>query len=118
MQSALLAHGDMARQGSLHFSCRQDCLLGQSLSVVHSTLGNSTVQKWQKEKGGVIFDQLCEMGASLDWTRNQFTLSKEFRLAVDAAFIRLFDRGLIYRLSLSALVNVVNVFIQVRPSIG
>ena len=77
------------------------------------------MEKWQKEKGGVIFDQLCEMGASLDWTRNQFTLSKEFRLAVDAAFIRLFDRGLIYRFSLSALnLNVVNDFTQVRSPIG
>merc|ERR1719150_2472244 len=55
------------------------------------------VESWQKEKGGVILDQLCQLGASLDWTRNQFTRSKEFRLAVDAAFIRLFDRGLIYR---------------------
>ena len=55
------------------------------------------VENWQKEKGGVILDQLCELGASLDWTRNQFTLSKEFKLAVDTAFIRLFERGLIYR---------------------
>ena len=46
-------------------------------------------------------DQLCQLGASLDWSRNQFTLSKEFKLAVDAAFIRLFDRGLIYRLAVT-----------------
>ena len=59
------------------------------------------MENWQKEKGGVILDQLCQLGASLDWSRNQFTLSKEFKLAVDAAFIRLFDRGLIYRLAVT-----------------
>ena len=61
------------------------------------------MENWQKEKGGVILDQLCELGASLDWTRNQFTLSKEFRLAVDAAFIRLFERGLVYRLAVTCI---------------
>ena len=37
------------------------------------------VEKWREEKGGVILDQLRQMGASLDWSRTQFTMSKEFR---------------------------------------
>ena len=43
VHSALVAHGDMASQGFLHFSCKQASLLGQSLSVVHSTFGIGTV---------------------------------------------------------------------------
>jgi hypothetical protein len=49
VHSALLAQGDMAWQGSLHFSCKQDCLLGQSLSVVHSTFGTGTVVAKKKK---------------------------------------------------------------------
>jgi valyl-tRNA synthetase len=55
------------------------------------------VAVWQAEKGGRILDQLCELGASLDWSRAQSTLSPAFRAAVDTAFIRLFEQGLIYR---------------------
>ena len=43
VHSALLAQGAIAKHGSLHFSCKHDCLLGQSLSVVHSTFGIGTV---------------------------------------------------------------------------
>lgn len=53
---------------------------------------------WQQSKGGRILEQLQELGASLDWDRDQFTLSTHFRKAVDTAFIQLFDQGLIYRL--------------------
>ena len=45
----------------------------------------------------MILDQLRQMGASLDWSRTQFTMSQEFRTAVDTAFIRLMDAGLLYR---------------------
>lgn len=37
------------------------------------------------------------LGASVDWTREAFTLSPELSRAVTEAFVRLFDRGLIYR---------------------
>ena len=33
------------------------------------------VVRWQEEKGGRILDQLSQLGASLDWSREQFTLS-------------------------------------------
>ena len=55
------------------------------------------MSSWQREKGSSITSQLCELGASLDWSREQFTLSPQFREAVETAFIRLFDRGLVYR---------------------
>ena len=55
------------------------------------------VGRWKEEKGGVILDQLAQLGASLDWSRTQFTLSPQFVKAVNTAFIRLMDAGLIYR---------------------
>ena len=55
------------------------------------------VETWREEKGGVILDQLAQLGASLDWTRTQFTLGPQFVEAVNTAFIKLMDAGLIYR---------------------
>ena len=55
------------------------------------------VERWRAEKGGVILDQLAQLGASLDWTRTQFTLNPQFVEAVNTAFIKLMDAGLIYR---------------------
>ena len=55
------------------------------------------VDSWKQEKGGIILEQLKQLGASLDWSREQFTMSPEFKLAVNTAFIKLMDAGLIYR---------------------
>ena len=33
----------------------------------------SEVEKWREEKGGIILDQLKQLGASLDWSREQVT---------------------------------------------
>src|SRR5919109_1123869 len=54
---------------------------------------------WQhKEKyGGIITDQIKRMGASCDWTRERFTLDQGLSRAVREAFVRLYERGLIYR---------------------
>lgn len=55
------------------------------------------VQKWQKEKGSNIKNQLRMMGASLDWSREYFTMDENQSHAVVEAFVRLFDENLIYR---------------------
>jgi len=55
------------------------------------------VAKWKEEKGDTILSQLEVLGASLDWDRTQFTLSPELNKSVNAAFIQLFNKGLIYR---------------------
>ncbi|MEO7456130.1 MAG: valine--tRNA ligase, partial [Gemmatimonadaceae bacterium] len=53
--------------------------------------------KFVEETGGVILQQLKSIGASADWTRTAYTFSPELSRAVREAFVRLFDRGLIYR---------------------
>jgi len=47
--------------------------------------------------GGTILRQLRAMGASADWSRTAYTFSPELSGAVREAFVRLFERGLIYR---------------------
>ena len=49
------------------------------------------------ETGGTILEQLKAIGASADWTRTAYTLSPELSVAVREAFVRLYERGLIYR---------------------
>ena len=49
------------------------------------------------ETGGVILQQLKAIGASADWTRTAYTFSPELSGAVREAFVRLYERGLIYR---------------------
>jgi len=50
-----------------------------------------------KETGGVILQQLKSIGASADWSRTAYTFSPELSVSVREAFVRLYERGLIYR---------------------
>ena len=54
-------------------------------------------EQFVAETGGVILQQLKAIGASADWSRTAYTLSPGLSRAVREAFVRLFDRGLIYR---------------------
>jgi valyl-tRNA synthetase len=49
------------------------------------------------ETGGVILEQLRAIGCSADWSRTAYTFSPELSRAVREAFVRLHERGLIYR---------------------
>src|SRR5947209_18650621 len=53
--------------------------------------------KWKEESGGAIVRQLRRLGASLDWSRERFTMDAGLSRAVREAFVRLWDEGLIYR---------------------
>ncbi|MCK4496437.1 MAG: valine--tRNA ligase [Candidatus Aminicenantes bacterium] len=52
---------------------------------------------WKEKYGGVIINQLKKLGASLDWTRERFTLDEGFSKAVRKVFVDLYKEGLIYR---------------------
>ena len=54
-------------------------------------------EQFVAETGGVILQQLKAIGASADWSRTAYTLSPVLSRAVREAFVRLFERGLIYR---------------------
>ena len=55
------------------------------------------VWKWKEESGGQIGTQLRRLGASLDWSRDRFTMDEGCSIAVTKEFVQLYDEGLIYR---------------------
>ena len=55
------------------------------------------VWEWKEESGGTITKQLRRMGASLDWSRERFTMDEGLSDAVREVFVRLHEEGLIYR---------------------
>src|SRR5688572_14706774 len=50
-----------------------------------------------RETGGAILRQLEAIGSSCDWSRTAYTLSPELSRAVREAFVRLYEKGLVYR---------------------
>ena len=55
------------------------------------------VWKWKDEYGGIILKQLRKLGASCDWERERFTMDPGLSRAVREVFVRLFQKGLIYK---------------------
>ena len=55
------------------------------------------VWEWKAHSGGTITRQLRRMGASLDWTRERFTMDDGLSDAVKEVFVRLYEEELIYR---------------------
>jgi valyl-tRNA synthetase len=55
------------------------------------------VWKWKHESGGQITKQMRREGASVDWSRERFTMDEDLTRAVNEVFVRLYDEGLIYR---------------------
>lgn len=53
--------------------------------------------QYREERGDEIFHQLRRLGASADWSRSKFTLDADMQRAVVEAFLRLHEKGLIYR---------------------
>ncbi|MCR4590825.1 MAG: valine--tRNA ligase [Lachnospiraceae bacterium] len=53
--------------------------------------------EWKKEYGGIIVEQLKKMGISCDWDRERFTMDEGCNNAVNEVFVRLYDKGLIYK---------------------
>ncbi len=54
-------------------------------------------EQFVETTGGTILEQLRAIGASADWSRTAYTLSPELSRAVREAFVRLYEKGLIYR---------------------
>ena len=55
------------------------------------------VWKWKAESGDTIKRQMIQMGTSCDWSREHFTLDADLSRAVREVFVRLYEKGLIYR---------------------
>ena len=55
------------------------------------------VWQWRDQYGSTIIRQLRKLGVSCDWQRERFTMDEGLSNAVKEVFIRLFDKGLVYR---------------------
>ena len=55
------------------------------------------IWEWKEQSGGAITQQMRRLGASLDWSRERFTMDPGLSAAVQEVFIRLYREGLIYR---------------------
>jgi valyl-tRNA synthetase len=53
--------------------------------------------EWKEKYGGIILEQLKQLGASCDWKRTRFTMDEEMSAAVIDCFIDLYGKGHIYR---------------------
>ena len=53
--------------------------------------------KWKERYGGRITEQLKKLGSSCDWDRERFTLDEGCSKAVKEVFVKLYNKGLIYR---------------------
>ena len=55
------------------------------------------VWEWKEQSGNTISRQIRRLGASVDWSRDRFTMDPELCEAVTEVFVRLYEEGLIYR---------------------
>ena len=55
------------------------------------------VEQWREKHGGIIFDQLKQLGVSCDWSRATYTQDPEYSRRVLEAFVKLYEHGYIYR---------------------
>lgn len=55
------------------------------------------VWQWKEKHGDIIIQQLKRLGCSCDWQRERFTMDEGYSKAVADVFVKLFNKGLIYR---------------------
>ena len=55
------------------------------------------VWEWKQKSGNTITTQMRRMGASVDWSREYFTMDENLSTVVTETFVRLYEQGLIYR---------------------
>ena len=70
---------------------------GKSKESIGREAFEKEVWDWKKYSGNKITSQLRRLGSSLDWSSERFTLDDEYQHAVQSAFIKLFEDGLIYQ---------------------
>jgi valyl-tRNA synthetase len=55
------------------------------------------VWAWKEQSGSTITNQVRRLGASIDWSREYFTMDEKMSRVVGDVFVRLYEQGLIYR---------------------
>ena len=55
------------------------------------------VWEWKQIHGSIIIDQLKKLGCACDWSRLRFTMDQDYSTSVTEAFVRLYEKRLIYQ---------------------
>ena len=76
---------------------RQLAAEGTGREELGRELFTERVWAWKRQYGSAITDQMKRLGASVDWSREYFTMDDALSIAVKEAFVRLWEQGLIYR---------------------
>ncbi|MHC4932855.1 MAG: class I tRNA ligase family protein, partial [Planctomycetota bacterium] len=75
--------------------------LWKNKKVKRADLGRERFLKevwaWKEEHGNAILQQFRQLGCSCDWSRTAFTMDENLTRAVRVAFVKLWEKGLIYR---------------------
>ena len=87
-------HAGIATQLQVENMLREQ---GTSREALGREKFEETVWAWKEKYGGIITQQIRRLGASCDWTREHFTLDESLSRAVREAFVRLYEKGWIYR---------------------
>ncbi|MCC5868118.1 MAG: valine--tRNA ligase [Gammaproteobacteria bacterium] len=97
-------HASLWQPGTDHAGIATQMVVERQLAAEGSSrqaLGRDAfverVWQWKEQSGGTITRQLRRLGASVDWSRERFTMDPEMTRAVIEVFVRLHEEGLIYR---------------------
>jgi valyl-tRNA synthetase len=97
-------HDTLWQVGTDHAGIATQMVVERQLNAVGETraaLGREEfikrVWEWKGQSGGTISQQLRRLGASVDWSRERFTMDDALSKSVSEAFVRLYEDGLIYR---------------------
>jgi valyl-tRNA synthetase len=87
-------HAGIATQSKVEKELEKEGIKKDSLSRNEFI---NKIYEWKDKHGGIIINQLKKLGCSCDWSREQFTMNKEFSNLVKECFVKLFNDGLIYQ---------------------
>lgn len=87
-------HAGIATQAKVEAKLREE---GTSREEVGREEFLRQTWAWKHEYGDFITKQLRKLGSSCDWSRERFTMDEGCSVAVREAFVRLYEKGLIYQ---------------------
>jgi len=87
-------HAGIATQNVVERSLREEGLTREDLGREEFV---RRVWQWREKYGSTIVRQLKRLGASCDWERERFTMDEGLSDAVAEVFVRLYEKGLVYR---------------------
>ncbi|MGY1408677.1 MULTISPECIES: valine--tRNA ligase [unclassified Luteimonas] len=102
----MLGHRTLWQMGTDHAGIATEMVVGRNLAIAgegqtRDSLGRdgfiAKVWEWKQQSGDTIERQMRRMGTSGDWSRKVFTMDEGPSQAVIEAFVRLHEKGLIYR---------------------